>query len=168
VSRLLDEVPYELGNIGFSFTKGWQRNRENIQTIIKIFAEFSVCHHMPEIPIGRRNNTNIDPRSACAAYALELALLEDTEQFGLKLESCVSDFIQKQCSTIGEFKTADMKSKSTGKCSPFMPEKLALKKAQGNPRAIHLDQTPASPRAEFGTSPGRGSANPKLSSQTFA
>jgi hypothetical protein len=67
----------------------------------------------------------------------------------MKLEGCVSDFIQKQCSTIGEFKAADMKSKSTGKCSPFMPEKLALKKAWGNRRAIHLDQTPASPRAEF-------------------
>src|SRR5260370_29809748 len=113
VSELLDEVTQDLGNIGYSFAERWQRDRENIQPIVKIFAEFSVSDQLPQIPIGRSNDTDIDSRGLRAAHSLELTLLQHTEQFGLEFQRYVSDFIEKQPSTISHGKAADMSSERT-------------------------------------------------------
>ena len=91
--ELLDEVPNELGNICFPFAEWRERNRENTQSIVQIFAEFTISNHLSQVPIGRSHNTNIDPHGARAAYRLELTLLEHTEQFGLKFKRHVSNFI---------------------------------------------------------------------------
>src|SRR5260370_16002063 len=107
--ELFDEVAHKFRNIRFSFAERWQRNRKNIQAIIQIFSEFTVTDHLPQVLIGRRDNTNIDARGTGAAYGLELALLKDTEQLRLKLHWHVSDFIQKQCASVRQGKPADVR-----------------------------------------------------------
>src|SRR5712671_5912695 len=126
---LFDEVPYKLRNIRFSFAERWQRNRKDIQAIVQVLSEFTVTDHLPQVLIGRRDDTNIDARGTGAAYSLELALLEDTEQLGLKLHWHVSDFIQKQYAAVRQRKPADMRIDSSGEGSAFVPEKLAFEKA---------------------------------------
>src|SRR5258707_1132824 len=78
--ELFDEVAHKFRNIRFSFAERWQRNWKNIQAIIQILPEFTVTDHLPQVLIGRRDDTNIDARGTGAAYSLELALLEHTEQ----------------------------------------------------------------------------------------
>ena len=60
MSELLHEVPHELGNIGLSVAERWQRDRESIQPIVEIFAEFPVSDQQRQIPIGRGNDTDIN------------------------------------------------------------------------------------------------------------
>src|SRR6476660_136411 len=119
-SELFDEVAHKFRNISFSLAERWQRNGENIQPIVQILSEFTVTDHLPQISIGCRDNTNIDSRCARAAYGLELARLEDTEQLGLKLQRHVSDFIKKQCASVRQRKPADMGIDSSGKGSAFV------------------------------------------------
>src|SRR6266404_3253907 len=97
---LFDEVPYKLRNIRFSFAERWQRNRKDIQAIVQILSEFTVTDHLPQVLIGRRDDTNIDARGTGAAYGLELALLYHAEQRGLKLQWHVSNFIKKPCASV--------------------------------------------------------------------
>src|SRR4029077_10666216 len=100
MSELLHEVPHEFGNIGLSVAERWQRDRESIQPIVEIFAEFPVSDHQRQIPIGRGNDTDIDSGGTRAAYWLELTLLEHPEQFGLKFQRHVTDLVEKQRSKV--------------------------------------------------------------------
>src|SRR5258708_22812115 len=118
--ELFDEVPHELRNVSFPFAERWQGDRENIQPVVQIFAEFTVSDHLPQVLVGRRDDANIDPRGTRASYGLELALLEHTEQLGLKLQRQVSDFIEKQRATIRQCKAADGRSESAPRSSPFL------------------------------------------------
>ena len=96
MSELLHEVPHELGNIGWSVAERRQRDRESIQPIVEIFAEFPVSDQQRQIPIGRGNDTHIDSRGARAAYWFELTLLEHAEQLRLKFQRHISNFIEEQ------------------------------------------------------------------------
>src|SRR6266478_1188209 len=147
--ELFDEVPHELRNISFPFAERWQGDRENIQPVVQIFAEFIVSDHLPQVLVGRRDDANIDPRGTRASYGLELALLEHTEQLGLKLQRQVSDFIEKQRATIRQCKPADVRSEGASESSPFMSEQLAFEKTCRHSRAVHLDHIPAAARAEL-------------------
>src|SRR5258708_26602889 len=98
--ELFDEVAHKFRNIRFSFAERWQRNRKDIQAIVQVLSEFTVTDHLPQGLIGRRDDTNIDARGTGAAYGLELALLEHTEQLRLKLHWHVSDFIKKQSTSL--------------------------------------------------------------------
>src|ERR1700719_4707513 len=124
--ELFDEVANKFRNIRFSLAERRQRNRKNIQAIVQVLSEFTVTDHLPQISIGGRDDTNIDARGTGAAYGLELALLEDTEQLGLKLQRHVSDFIKKQCASVRQREAADMRVDGARKGSAFVPEELAF------------------------------------------
>ncbi len=99
--ELLDEIPHKLWNIRFSLAQRRQRDRKSIQAIIKIFPEFTVVNHLPQVPVRRHDHTNIDARGARAADRLKLALLEHAEYLGLKFQRHVTNLIQKQRAAIG-------------------------------------------------------------------
>src|SRR5258708_32414697 len=151
---LFDEVAHKFRNIRFSFAERWQRNRENIQAIVQILPEFTVTDHLPQVLIGRRDDTNIDARGTGAAYGLELALLEHTEQLRLKLHWHVSDFIQKQCAPVRQRKSSYMPIDRSGKGSALLPEKLTFEKTGRHRRTVHFDEIPAPAPAELVNPPG--------------
>src|SRR5258708_2389315 len=121
--ELFDKVAHKFRNIRFSFAERWQRNRENIQAIVQILSEFTVTEHLPQVLIGRRDDTNIDARGTGAAYGLELALLEHAEQLRLKLHCHVSDFIKKQSASVRQRNPADVPIDSSGNGSAPVAQK---------------------------------------------
>src|SRR5258708_18072522 len=104
-SELLNEILHEVWNIGFPFTQGRKINRENIQPVVQIFAEFTILSHSLQVLVGRSNDANIDSRGARTAYGLELTLLKHTEQLGLKLQWHISNFIEEQSAPIRQSTT---------------------------------------------------------------
>ena len=53
-----------------------------------------------------------------ATQALEFALLQNAQQFGLQLERHVADFVQKQGSSVGLFEAPDALIDGAGESSP--------------------------------------------------
>src|SRR6266478_7398293 len=147
--ELFDEVTHKFRNIHFSLAERWQRNRENIQPIVQILSEFAVTDHLPQVSIARRDDTNIDPRGTGAAHSLELAFLEHSKKLGLKLQRHVSNFVEEQRSTIGQRKTAHVRTNSAGESSALVSEEFAFQKTGGHRRAVHLDEVPATARTEL-------------------
>jgi hypothetical protein len=119
---------------------------------------------LAQVAVGRGNDANIDSRGARAAYRFELALLEHTEQFGLKLQRHVADFVEKQRAPVSQGKTSDMRIDRTCERSSFMAEEFAFEQARGHRRAVHFDQIPVAPRAEL----VNGSGNNFLPGPGFA
>src|SRR6202035_2486469 len=92
-------------------------NREIIQSVVQVFAEFTILSHSLQVLVGRRNNANIDSRCPRAADCLKLTFLQDAEQFGLKFQRHVSNFIEEQGATIRQREPADMRIDSARKGS---------------------------------------------------
>src|SRR5258708_22502726 len=114
-----------------------------------MLLEFAVTDHLPQVSIARRDDTNIDPRGTGAAHSLELALLEHSKKLGLKLQRHVSNFVEEQRSTIGQRKTAHVRTNSAGESSALVSEEFAFQKTGGHRRAVHLDEVPAASRTEL-------------------
>src|SRR5260370_25952600 len=135
--KLFDEVPNKLRNISFPFTERRQRKRENIQPVVQILSEFAVADHLPQVSIARRDDTNIDPRGTDAAYSLELAFLEYAKKLGLKLQRHVSNFVEEHRSTIGQPKTAHVRTNSAGESSALVSQEFAFQKPASPPSPLY-------------------------------
>ena len=53
--------------------------------------------------VGRSNQANVQGNRASTADTLELAFLQNAEQFGLQLLRQFADFIQEKRAALGEF-----------------------------------------------------------------
>src|SRR5258708_36670343 len=89
----------------------------------------------------------MEPGGTGAAHSVELAFLEHSKKLGLKLQRHVSNFVEEQRSTIGQRKTAHVRTNSAGESSALVSEEFAFQKTGGHRRAVHLDEGPATARA---------------------
>src|SRR5207344_3230348 len=51
-----------------ALTQRWKFQWKNVQAIKEIFPKFSLPHRYPKIPIGRRDDSDIDLHSSVAAH----------------------------------------------------------------------------------------------------
>ena len=86
------------------------------------------------------DHADVNFMSAVAAESLKFLLLQDAQQFRLKFQRDVADFVQKQGALVRKFEAADFLSDRSGKCSLFMPEQFALQKPERNRGAIQLNE----------------------------
>src|ERR1700678_4404538 len=80
----LHEVGYEGRNIFTPLAERRQQDGEDVQTIVEITPELTATYHPAQISIGCSDEPNIDLVSSTASEALELLLLQDTQQLRLQ------------------------------------------------------------------------------------
>ena len=80
--------------------------------------------------------------------------LEDAEQFGLRTERQVQDFIQEQGSPLRQFKLPAFGADGAGEGPSFMAKKLVFQEGLRNRPAIHGHERMIGPRAGRVNSPG--------------
>ena len=68
------------------------------------------------------------------------ALAESAEQFHLNIRIDLAEFVEKQGSAVGFFKSANPFFECTGEGSPFMAEEFALQKLFAKSRAMNSDK----------------------------
>src|SRR5271170_4619702 len=83
---------------------------DNVQSIVKILAKGSLLERLAEIAIRGCDQAHIHLHRFRATQALELALLQDAEQFHLRYRRNVSNLIEKQRSLISQFEFAQLAS----------------------------------------------------------
>src|SRR5207245_4734453 len=93
VAKLGDEVPDQRRNIFAPFSQGRQRNRQDIEPVVEIPAEFATLARPLEVPIRCRNYTNIDENGVAPSKPVDFSLLERAQQFRLNTTLHLSDLI---------------------------------------------------------------------------
>src|SRR5580693_532668 len=78
--------------------------------------------------------------SAVTTEPLKLPLLQNAQQFRLKFERDIADFVQKECALVRQFKASHFLSDRPSKRSFFMTEQLALQKPERDRGAIQFDE----------------------------
>src|ERR1700704_7181724 len=101
-------------------------NRKHAQSVVEILAELPARHGVGEVPVGGDDEAKVGLERHGAADPLELALLEDTEKFGLDGRRELADLVEKQGAPGGELEAARLLPVRSGEGTPFMAEELRL------------------------------------------
>ena len=75
---------------------------DDVEPVEEILAEPALLHHLPQIDVGRGDDADVDLDRLHAAEPHELALLNDAQQLGLRLERDVADFVEEDRAAVGE------------------------------------------------------------------
>src|SRR5258705_12793087 len=72
VTKYLDEMRDQGGNVFPALSKRRQKDREDVQTIVQITAKLTSRYHLAEIPIGCRDQSDIHFVGSTASQSFEL------------------------------------------------------------------------------------------------
>src|SRR5580693_644264 len=86
---------------------------------------------------------------AVAAEPFKLLLLQDAQQFRLKFQRDVADFVQKKRALVHQLETPHFLSNCAGKGAFLMAEQLALEQPKRNRRAVQLHKSAFTARAQI-------------------
>ena len=125
---LLGEVPGEYRYVLGMIPQRRRHDREHFQAVIEIAAEKFIPHHLGQIAVGCRQQTDVDGDGAGAAQSLEGLFLQSPEQLGLQFQGNVAHLVQKQSPAVRQLKPADLLRQSAGESASLVTEQLALQK----------------------------------------
>src|SRR5438445_13631325 len=136
------------GNVVAALPQWWQRNRENIQTVVKVDAKFATLYHFRQVTVCCSDQPYIHLVSPSATQALELLFLQDTEQLGLERRWNIAHLIQEESAFVSHFEPTDFLCDSARKSALLMTKELAFQQIQRNGSAIQFHIRASAPRAD--------------------
>ena len=83
------------------------------------------------------------------AQALELPVLQDTQQLGLQLQRQIGDLVQKQRALVRQLDAPQPLVERSGERAFFVPEHFAFEQTRGNRRAVEFHERPVAAVAEL-------------------
>src|SRR5579862_4162009 len=92
--------------------------------------------------MSSRDHANIDFLCARAPQPLELTLLQGAQQFRLKLQRDVADFVQENRTSVRQLEPAYFLRNRAGECASFMPEQFAFEQTCRDRGAVQFDKVP--------------------------
>ena len=95
VAIFFSEVRDERRNVVAAFAKRGNAHGENVEAIVEVAAEAAGADFFGEIAICGGDETDVDLNCVGAAEALELALLQNTQQQNLHFLRQFADFVEK-------------------------------------------------------------------------
>ncbi len=124
-------------------------NGKDVEAVVKVAAECALGDELCEIAVGGGDDADVNALCAIAAEALELLLLQNAEEFGLKVERKVGDFVEEESAVIGQFEAADFLRESAGESAALVAEKFGFEKPAGDGGAIDFDESALAARAKI-------------------
>ncbi len=144
---LLNVGPYELGNVFGMLAKRRQSDGKHAQPIVQIRAKLSCGNPGLEMTMRRSDDADVDLSRARGAHALELPVLQDTQQFRLKLQREVADLVQEDRPAVCQFEPALPIGRRAGKCTALVTEELAFDECRRERGAVDAHEVVPLPPA---------------------
>src|SRR5262249_20152693 len=130
-AEIFEEVFGEQLDIVRTLAEGGDADRYDAQAVVEIFAKLLGGDHAGEIAIGGADDAHVDADDLLAADAVELAFLQDAEQFGLRCAVEVADLIEEDAAAIGELELAAAGGGRAGEGALLVAEELGLDQLGG-------------------------------------
>ena len=122
-------------------------NRHDAEPIEQVLAERARGDQLIELPIRRRDDADADADRLLAADALELAVLQDAQQLGLRRLVQVADLVEEDRAAVGQLEAAAPQRRRARERALLVTEELALDQLGGDRRAVDLDERTRRERA---------------------
>src|SRR5690349_21946400 len=104
--KFFQKVPDQAGNVFTAAAQRRQVHGDHVQAIVKVFAELAFAHQHVQINVGGGDHANIDLQFMDAAQVHELAVLNYTQNLGLRFQAHGADFFQEDVAAVAPFKQA--------------------------------------------------------------
>ncbi|MNS56821.1 hypothetical protein D3C72_896930 [compost metagenome] len=127
-------------DIGSAFAKWTPGQGENRQTVKKVFTEPPRRHLARQIAVGGGDHANIQSNRFTCPDALDLALLQHTQQFGLQAEGHFGDFVEQQRATVGLFELAGLCGNGARERTLLVAEQRGFEHVVRDRRAVNRDE----------------------------
>jgi hypothetical protein len=137
---LAGKMDDELGKILEAIAQWRKGQRENIDTMKEVAAEFVIFDAVFEIAVSGNNDADIDLYGFVAADAFDFAFLKHAEKFGLHGNGHIADLVEEESTALGLLEFSDVASRGAGERTFFVPEELGLDQFCGDSRAIESDE----------------------------
>src|SRR5262249_9676256 len=102
----------------------WHLDRNDIEPVVQVFSELAGRHHRRKIPVGRRDEPDVDAERPSAAEAFELVLLQHAQNLCLRARAPVADFVEEQRASVRLFEAADALLVGAGERALLVAEQL--------------------------------------------
>jgi len=138
--KFFNEAFGQEDHIILAFPKGRQGELNFIEPVEEVFPEFAFVHGSGQVNIGACNNAHFDLDFLFTAQTSEGFFLDGLEEFGLKAQAHIPDFVQEEGAAVGEFKQAAFGAVGTGVGPFFVSEEFGFQEVFGYGRAIDFDK----------------------------
>src|ERR1035437_37609 len=108
------------------FAQRRQMQRENMQAVEQVTAEFFLFHRTNQIAIGGGDQPHVHMDRPRSSQAFKLLVLQNTQQLGLQLQRNISNLVEQQSALIRQFQPADFPIYGSRESSSFVAEQLAF------------------------------------------
>src|SRR5262249_18424627 len=112
----------------------------DVESVKQIFPESPGGYFTLQILVGRRDHAHINANACRGADRLKALFLEDAEDFGLRLNRHVTDFIEKQRAAVRKLKLTFLGFACARKRSFCVAEQFAFDEFFWNCRAVDFDK----------------------------
>src|SRR5437016_689429 len=121
----------EQGYVFGPFPQGRQVKRNDIQPVEEIGAELAGLGHCFQIAITGGDNSDIDLDFVRPTQTGKGFLLDGAQELGLSPQIKLSDFIEKECSPMGEFEAPYLFLRSVRKGAFLVAKQFTLDQSVG-------------------------------------
>ncbi len=101
-----------------SFLRCAQRRQvdgDDVQPVEQVIAELAFLDLLPQIDVGGGDDAHVHLHFADAAEVHELAVLQDAQNLGLRIEPHRADLVEEQRAPVGHFEQALLAGDGAGK-----------------------------------------------------
>jgi len=134
--------------VSIAFEQAGGLELDHRKAIEKIFAELLGGDHGAEIAMRRGDHADVDLTGLQRTEALDLLILQGAEQFALRRQGHVANFVEKEGAVVGVLKQADLILGRPGKGTFDVAEQLAFKQRFDEGRTVQRNERTLGARAE--------------------
>src|SRR5581483_2594814 len=136
----LQDVVDNGGNVPGPLTQRRHADAHHVEPVIKVFPEGLGPDHFLDVLVGRGNDADVDPNGVGASDALDFALLEHAQDFGLGGQGHVADFVEKYRAAVALLEFANALAGGAGERTFLVAEKFALDQIVRNGGTVDGDE----------------------------
>ena len=134
--KVCRKVFRENGDVVQPFTQRRQRQRNDVEPVIKIGAESALFDQRLKRYVGSGDHPDIHGNGAHFAKSLHFPLLQYAQKLRLQVQRHFADFIEQQRSAICQFKFSGLRHRGAGEGSSGMAEQFAFEKLLWHCRTV--------------------------------
>src|SRR5207247_1089364 len=122
-----------------------QRDMDDVQAIEEITAESPGLDFLRKIPVGARDDADVDPDRLGATDRPHLFLLNHAQELHLQVQRHLADFIEKDRAVLGRDEQPATCLHRAGESTLHVPEELALQERLRDGSAVDGDEPLSAP-----------------------
>ena len=130
------------GKVFHMFAQGRHMDVEDVESIVEVGPQLALGNGLAGIAVGGRQHAHVHVLLGARAQPAQLALLENTQQLGLRAGGHLADLVQQQRAPGSQLEAAGPPLDRAGEGALLMAEDLALDQRFRNGGAVDRDKGP--------------------------